>query len=168
LGSGKSATLNSLSPLVTTTTTLAITLLLLRGAPSLSMLLPFMTSVRTSSTMRNAMTSSPLISTLCPPVLALSTPRTPSSVLPWLLPTLLVFLPTCCFFQLTKDSAYAGADITPNNLKANLVFAAALAALSDVPMNTKDILAWNGGGGRSNNTQTVEKGSYTVKKAADH
>jgi cerevisin len=67
--------------------------------------------------------------------------------------------------QPAKDSAYAVADITPKKLKANLISVATVGALSDVPSNTKNILAWNGGGA-SNYTEILEKGSYTVKKAA--
>jgi cerevisin len=68
--------------------------------------------------------------------------------------------------QPAKDSAYAVADITPKKLKANLISVATVGALSDVPSNTKNILAWNGGGS-SNYTEIVEKGGYTVKKAAE-
>ena len=68
--------------------------------------------------------------------------------------------------QPAKDSAYAVADITPKKLKANLISVATVGALSDVPSNTKNILAWNGGGA-SNYTEILEKGSYTVKKAAE-
>jgi len=67
--------------------------------------------------------------------------------------------------QPAKDSAYAVADITPKKLKANLIEIGTVGALSDVPSNTKNILAWNGGGS-SNYTDIVEKGSYTVKKTA--
>jgi len=68
--------------------------------------------------------------------------------------------------QPAKDSAYAVADITPKKLKANLISIATVGALSDVPSNTKNILAWNGGGS-SNYTAIVESGGYTVKKAAE-
>lgn len=68
--------------------------------------------------------------------------------------------------QPAKDSAYAVADISPKKLKANLISVATVGALSDVPSNTKNILAWNGGGS-SNYTEIVEKGGYTAKKAAD-
>ncbi|EAT77703.2 hypothetical protein SNOG_14851 [Parastagonospora nodorum SN15] len=51
-------------------------------------------------------------------------------------------------------------------LKANLISIATVGALSDVPSNTKNILAWNGGGS-SNYTDIVEQGGYTVKKAAE-
>jgi cerevisin len=67
--------------------------------------------------------------------------------------------------QPAKDSAYAVADITPKKLKANLIAIGTVGALSDVPSNTANVLAWNGGGS-SNYTDIVEKGGYTVKKAA--
>ncbi|KAF2794246.1 hypothetical protein K505DRAFT_324893 [Melanomma pulvis-pyrius CBS 109.77] len=64
--------------------------------------------------------------------------------------------------QPSKDSAYAVADITPKKLKANLIEIGTVGALSDVPSNTKNILAWNGGG-VSNFTEIVEKGGYNAK-----
>jgi cerevisin len=67
--------------------------------------------------------------------------------------------------QPSKDSAFAVADITPKKLKANLISIATVGALSDVPSNTKNILAWNGGGS-ANYSSMVEQGGYTVKKAA--
>jgi cerevisin len=66
--------------------------------------------------------------------------------------------------QPASDSAYAVADITPKKLKANLISIATVGALSDVPSNTKNVLAWNGGGS-SNYSDIVGKGGYTVKKA---
>jgi len=68
--------------------------------------------------------------------------------------------------QPSKDSAFAVADITPKKLKANLVSIATVGALSDVPSNTKNILAWNGGGS-ANYSSIVEQGGYTVKKTAE-
>ncbi|KAH7366588.1 peptidase S8/S53 domain-containing protein [Pyrenochaeta sp. MPI-SDFR-AT-0127] len=68
--------------------------------------------------------------------------------------------------QPAKDSAYAVADITPKKLKANLISVATVGALSDVPSNTKNILAWNGGGS-ANYTEIVEKGGYTAKKSVE-
>ncbi|MBO1764668.1 hypothetical protein JQN64_26120 [Escherichia coli] len=55
--------------------------------------------------------------------------------------------------------------MTPKKLKANLIAIGTVGALSDVPSNTANVLAWNGGGS-SNYTDIVEKGGYTVKKAA--
>ncbi|KAL6705714.1 proteinase B [Coniothyrium glycines] len=68
--------------------------------------------------------------------------------------------------QPSKDSAFSVADITPKKLKANLISVATVGALSDVPSNTKNILAWNGGGS-SNYTEIVEQGGYTVKKSIE-
>ncbi|KAF9732392.1 hypothetical protein PMIN06_007461 [Paraphaeosphaeria minitans] len=64
--------------------------------------------------------------------------------------------------QPAKDSAYAVAEITPKKLKDNLISIGTVGALSDVPSNTKNILAWNGGGS-SNYSDIIEKGGYTVK-----
>jgi len=66
--------------------------------------------------------------------------------------------------QPSKDSAYAVADITPKKLKAELIGMATKGALSDVPGDTANILAWNGGG-ISNYTAIVSAGSaYTDEK----
>jgi cerevisin len=69
--------------------------------------------------------------------------------------------------QPSKDSAFAVAEITPKKLKANLISIATVGALSDVPSNTKNILAWNGGGS-SNYSSIVEAGGYTVKKSVEN
>ncbi|KAM0705624.1 hypothetical protein Q7P35_006983 [Cladosporium inversicolor] len=61
--------------------------------------------------------------------------------------------------QPAKDSAFAVADISPKKLKANLISIATVGALTDVPSNTANILAWNGGG-ESNYSAIVEKGGY--------
>jgi cerevisin len=66
--------------------------------------------------------------------------------------------------QPAKDSAYAVADITPKKLKANLIAVGTVGALSDVPPNTENILAWNGGGSK-NFTEIVENGGYKSKAA---
>ncbi|KAF2482756.1 subtilase [Neohortaea acidophila] len=63
--------------------------------------------------------------------------------------------------QPSKDSAYALADITPKKLKANLISIGTVGALSEVPSDTDNILAWNGGG-ESNYSSIIEKGSYTA------
>ncbi|KAF2703729.1 subtilase-type proteinase psp3 precursor [Pleomassaria siparia CBS 279.74] len=68
--------------------------------------------------------------------------------------------------QPSKDSAYAVADITPKKLKANLIEIGTVGALDDVPSNTKNILAWNGGG-KSNYTSIIAEGGYTSKKAVE-
>lgn len=64
--------------------------------------------------------------------------------------------------QPAKDSAYAVAEITPKKLKANLLSIATSDALTNVPKNTVNILAWNGGG-KSNYSSIVEDGGYQVK-----
>jgi cerevisin len=66
--------------------------------------------------------------------------------------------------QPASDSAYAVAEITPKKLKANLLSIATVGALTEVPSDTKNLLAWNGGGS-SNYSSIIEEGGYTVKKA---
>ena len=61
--------------------------------------------------------------------------------------------------QPSKDSAYAVADITPRKLKANLMSIATQGALTDVPRDTANILAWNGGG-ESNYSSIIAQGGY--------
>lgn len=68
--------------------------------------------------------------------------------------------------QPSKDSAYAVADISPKKLKSNLISIATEGALTDVPSNTANILAWNGGG-ESNYTDIIEKGSYQAGTAEE-
>ena len=68
--------------------------------------------------------------------------------------------------QPSKDSAYALADITPKKLKANLISIATEGALTDVPSDTANILAWNGGGS-SNYSSIIEKGGYSVSESLD-
>ncbi|KAF2454161.1 peptidase S8/S53 domain-containing protein [Lineolata rhizophorae] len=63
--------------------------------------------------------------------------------------------------QPAQDSSYAVADITPEKLKANLMNIATEGALTDVPSNTANILAWNGGGS-SNYTDIINKGGFDV------
>ncbi|KAK4624690.1 Subtilisin-like serine protease Cla h [Fulvia fulva] len=67
--------------------------------------------------------------------------------------------------QPAKDSAYAVAEITPKQLKKNLIAVATEGALTDVPSNTANILAWNGGGS-SSYSDIVDKGSYKVDNKA--
>jgi cerevisin len=68
--------------------------------------------------------------------------------------------------QPASDSAYAVAEITPKKLKANLLAIATVGALSEVPSDTKNLLAWNGGGS-NNYSSIVEQGGYTVKKSTN-
>ncbi|KAJ9259020.1 hypothetical protein DTO207G8_1180 [Paecilomyces variotii] len=63
--------------------------------------------------------------------------------------------------QPSKDSAFAVADITPEKLKKTLISVATEGALSDVPSDTANVLAWNGGGS-ANYTEIVAKGGYKV------
>ena len=62
--------------------------------------------------------------------------------------------------QPSNDSAYAVADMKPKKLKANLISIATEGVLTDVPSNTANILAWNGGG-ESNYTSIIDKGGYS-------
>ncbi|KAH9825482.1 Peptidase S8, subtilisin-related [Teratosphaeria destructans] len=64
--------------------------------------------------------------------------------------------------QPSKDSAYAVADITPKKLKSNLIGIGTSGALTDVPSNTANILAWNGGGA-SNYSSIIDEGGYEAK-----
>jgi cerevisin len=65
--------------------------------------------------------------------------------------------------QPAKDSAYAVAEITPKELKKNIISIATKGALSDVPSDTENVLAWNGGGS-SNYSSIIKAGSYNAKK----
>jgi cerevisin len=65
--------------------------------------------------------------------------------------------------QPASDSEYAVAAITPKELKQSIISIATEGALSDVPADTKNVLAWNGGGS-SNYSSIIKAGSYTVKK----
>ncbi|KAF4955972.1 hypothetical protein FGADI_4145 [Fusarium gaditjirri] len=67
--------------------------------------------------------------------------------------------------QPAEDSEYALASITPKKLKENLISVATEDALSDIPSDTPNLLAWNGGG-CSDYKKIVEAGSYKVNKAA--
>nr|AKA95133.1 serine protease [Esteya vermicola] len=61
--------------------------------------------------------------------------------------------------QPAGDSEYSVAPITPEKLKSNLLAVATVGALTDLPADTPNLLAWNGGG-CSNYTAIVEHGSY--------
>lgn len=69
--------------------------------------------------------------------------------------------------QPSKDSSFAVPDITPKKMKANLISIATEDALTDVPSNTKNLLAWNGGG-NSNYTDIINKGSYSAASKSSH
>jgi len=65
--------------------------------------------------------------------------------------------------QPSNSSAYAVASITPKQLKANIIGIATEGALTNVPGDTANILAWNGGG-KWNFSEIVDDGGYTVNK----
>lgn len=64
--------------------------------------------------------------------------------------------------QPEKDSAFAVASITPAKLKKDLIAISTRDALTDIPSDTVNLLAWNGGGS-SNYSDIVEKGGYSAK-----
>jgi len=66
--------------------------------------------------------------------------------------------------QPASDSEYAVAEITPKQLKESLISIATEGALSDVPSDTKNVLAWNGGGS-SNYSSIIKAGGYSVKSS---
>jgi len=65
--------------------------------------------------------------------------------------------------QPALDSDYSVSPITPATLKSNLLKVATVGALTDLPKNTPNLLAWNGGG-CSNYSAIIEQGSYEVSK----
>lgn len=67
--------------------------------------------------------------------------------------------------QPAQDSEYALAEITPKELKSQMIKLGTSGALADIPSGTPNVLAWNGGG-CSNYTAIVEAGGYTVKPQA--
>ncbi|KAH8701771.1 autophagic serine protease Alp2 [Talaromyces proteolyticus] len=68
--------------------------------------------------------------------------------------------------QPASDSAFAVAEITPKKLKENLIAIGTQGALTDVPSDTTNILAWNGGGS-ANFTEIVTKGGYKAKTVGE-
>ncbi|KAF1816382.1 vacuolar serine protease [Eremomyces bilateralis CBS 781.70] len=67
--------------------------------------------------------------------------------------------------QPSSDSGYAVAAITPKQMKANLISIATEGVLDDVPSDTKNILAWNGGGA-SNYSDIIDGGGYDARTAS--
>ncbi|GAB1311755.1 proteinase B [Madurella fahalii] len=61
--------------------------------------------------------------------------------------------------QPASDSEYSVAPITPEKMKDNLLKIATEGTLTDMPKNTPNLLAWNGGG-CNNYTAIVEAGGY--------
>ncbi|KAL1958651.1 hypothetical protein VTO42DRAFT_3994 [Malbranchea cinnamomea] len=68
--------------------------------------------------------------------------------------------------QPEKDSAFAVEDLTPAKLKENIISIATKGALTDVPSDTANILAWNGGGS-SNYTDIIRRGGYNAATGKD-
>jgi cerevisin len=56
--------------------------------------------------------------------------------------------------------------LTPERLKENIISIATKGALSDLPKDTPNVLAWNGGG-CNNYTAIIEAGDYEVKQTED-
>jgi cerevisin len=69
--------------------------------------------------------------------------------------------------QPSKESEYGMADISPAKLKANLLKIATEGALSDIPKDTPNLLAFNGGG-KSNYSEIIADGGYTVKAPVEN
>jgi len=68
--------------------------------------------------------------------------------------------------QPSADSEYSVAPITPEKMKASMISIATVGALSDIPKDTPNILAWNGGG-CSNYSAIVEAGPYRVERETE-
>ncbi|KAK1768674.1 peptidase S8/S53 domain-containing protein [Phialemonium atrogriseum] len=64
--------------------------------------------------------------------------------------------------QPAGESEYSVAPITPEKMKANMLSIATVGALTDMPDETPNLLAWNGGG-CSNYSGIIEAGSYKVE-----
>ncbi|KAK5083372.1 proteinase B [Exophiala xenobiotica] len=64
--------------------------------------------------------------------------------------------------QPSSDSAYAVADISPKKLKAQMIGVATKNILSEIPSDTVNLLAWNGGG-KSNFSDIINEGAYDAK-----
>lgn len=68
--------------------------------------------------------------------------------------------------QPSTDSEYSVAPITPAKLKENMLSIATVNALTDLPEDTPNLLAWNGGG-CSNYSAIVKAGSYKVERVSE-
>ena len=66
--------------------------------------------------------------------------------------------------QPASDSDYAVAEITPKQLKENIISIGTKGALDDLPSDTPNVLAWNGGG-CSDFSAILEQGSYDVNSS---
>jgi cerevisin len=65
-----------------------------------------------------------------------------------------------------KDSAFAVAEVTPKQLKAAIIAIATEGTLTDIPADTPNLLAWNGGGS-SNYTEIVSGGGYKAHSSVE-
>ena len=63
--------------------------------------------------------------------------------------------------QPASDSGYAVDAITPAKLKSNLISVASKGLLTDIPADTVNLLAWNGGGS-SNYSSIISQGGYAA------
>ncbi|KAK3694286.1 serine protease [Podospora appendiculata] len=68
--------------------------------------------------------------------------------------------------QPSKDSDYAVAEITPEKMKSNLIKIATVDTLTDIPKDTPNLLAWNGGG-CSNYSEIVKAGGYKASRKTE-
>jgi len=68
--------------------------------------------------------------------------------------------------QPAEGSEYAVASITPQELKKSIIDIATEDALSDIPAETPNKLAWNGGG-CSDYSKIIKSGGYKAKKQAN-
>ena len=69
--------------------------------------------------------------------------------------------------QPSEESEYGMAAITPAKLKKNMISIATENALSDIPSDTPNLLAFNGGG-KSNYSEIISEGGYTVERTPDN
>ncbi|KAI5295364.1 serine protease [Ascosphaera atra] len=67
--------------------------------------------------------------------------------------------------QPDEDSSFAVPSITPAELKEALIAIGTVDALTDVPRNTANVVAWNGGGS-DNYTEIIGKGGHLAKGPA--
>lgn len=69
--------------------------------------------------------------------------------------------------QPAEDSEYSVAPITPEKLKVNMLSIATVGAITDMPKDTPNLLAWNGGG-CSNYSAIIEASSYKVERKSSN
>ncbi|KAI9045359.1 S8 family peptidase [Aspergillus affinis] len=68
--------------------------------------------------------------------------------------------------QPSKDSAFAVDELTPAKLKKDIISIATQGTLTDVPSDTPNLLAWNGGGS-ANYSQIVADGGHKASSVKD-